>query len=83
MIEFEKEYRFSNDWSCYVAKAKTYEGHTGYGNDTSLEVSLESDTGLYVESLLYDLRYTGMHTPEEIDEFVRYELAAKFRARFE
>lgn len=83
MVEFEREYRFRNDWSGYVAKAKTHESHTGYGNDTSLSVELESDTGLYVEPLLYDIRYTGIWTAEEVDAFVRQELESRFRARFE
>lgn len=83
MVEFEREYRFHNDWSGYVAKAKTYGSHTGYGNDTSLEIKLESDTGLYVEPLRYDIRYAGIWTAEDVDEFVRQELGSRFQAVFE
>lgn len=83
MVEFEREYRFRNNCSGYVARAKTYGTDTGYGNDTSLEIKLESDRWQYVEPLLYDIRYAGIWTAEEVDEFVRRELVEKFQARFE
>lgn len=83
MIEFEREYKFHNNCSGYIARAKTYGGHSGYGNDTSLAIEFESDTWQHVEPLLYDIRYTGIWTAEEVDEFVRQELVSKFQAVFE
>lgn len=83
MIEFKRDYEFTNDHGTFEAHAKTYEGHTGYGNDTSLAIEFESDTWQHVEPLLYDIRYAGIWTAEEVDEFVRQELASKFKAVFE
>lgn len=82
MVEFEGSYEFSNDWANYRAEAKTYGSHTGYGNDTSLEVKLENDRGLTMEPLRFDLRYTGIWTPQEVDEFVKEQLTKAFAARF-
>ena len=82
MVEFKRAYEFTNDWASYKAEAETRETHTGYGNDTALEVMLENDKGLYMEPLRFDLRYTGIGTPDEVDEFVREQLAKRFAARF-
>lgn len=78
MVKFEKSYEFVSKWGSFKAHARTYDTHSGYGNDTGVEIMLENDTHDHIEPLLYDIRYTGIWTPQEVDEFVKAQLAEQF-----
>lgn len=82
MVEFEREYRFSNDYASYVAVARTMGCDTGYGNDTMLRIELENDRSGRMAPLLLDIRYSGVWTAEGVDRLVRDELGARYGARF-
>ena len=80
MIEFKRDYEFTNDHGIFEADAKTYGQDNGYGNGTSLEIRIHREGYGYIEPILLDIRYTGIWTADEVDQLVRETLEERWGA---
>jgi hypothetical protein len=71
MIQFDKTYRFSNDFGEFAIKAYTEEHPSDYGNGTLLRFDVESEPKAYGRYRSFDIRYEHVHDADGVEEIVK------------